>query len=93
MIVSPDEIAQLGAFLPKLVGFVGATRLLPAPTGPIAAFIAEHAGEIAIFEKVSDFFCPGAGGIEAFLVFALQYSHPMDEREAAEWMRRQGAEA
>lgn len=92
MIVSPDEIEKLGGFLPKVIGFVGATRLLSAPKGPIAEFITAHETEIAIFEKVSNFFFPGAGGIEAFLFFVLKYSHPMDEREAAEWMRRQNTE-
>src|ERR1051326_1846733 len=42
--------------------------------------------------KALGLFFPGAGGIEAFFVEVLMYSHPMDEREAAEWMRRQGAE-
>lgn len=92
MIVSPDEIERLGGFLPKLIGFVGASRLLPEPKGPIADFLAAHAGEIAIVEKLSDFFFPGAGGIEAFLVFALKYSHPMDAAEAEVWMQRQNTE-
>jgi hypothetical protein len=58
VIVTPDDIEKLGGFLPKLIGFVGATRLLPAPKGPIAEFIAAHADEIAVLEKLSDFFSP-----------------------------------
>ncbi len=92
MLVSPDEIERLGGFLPKLIGFVGATRLLPEPKGPIADFIAAHAGEIAIAEKISDFLLPGAGGIEALIFFALKYSHPMDAAEAEVWMQRQNTE-
>ncbi len=92
MILGPDDIARLGAFLPKLIGFVGAVRPLPEPKGPIADFIIAHATEIGIFEKVSNYFVPGAGGIEAFIVLALEYSHPMDEVEAAAWMSRQNTE-
>lgn len=93
VILSPDDIAKLGGFLPKLIGAVDASRLLPKPKGAIADFIAAHEGEIAVFEKVSDFFFPGAGGIEAFFVFALRYSHPMDATEAARWMDAQNTEA
>lgn len=89
MIISPEDIAKLGNFLPKLIGFVGAARLLPDPDGPIADFVNAHPSEIALFEKVSDFFFPGAGGIEAFLILALEYSHPMDEAESRLWMQRQ----
>lgn len=89
MILTPGEVATIANAIPKLIGVVQASRLLPDPQGPIADFIAQHAEFIAILERLANFFFPGAGtGIEV-LLFIIEYSHQMDPQETDVWMKRQ----
>lgn len=80
------------AFIPQLLGFIGAGRLSTDPQNAIADFIVAHRVEIAIVEKLSDYILPGSGTAERLLLFMLEKSHPMDQAEANEWMRRQNTE-
>lgn len=92
MIVSPAEVAAIANAIPKIIGMVETSRLLPDPTGPVADFVAGHPEEIAIIERLANFFFPGAGtGIEV-LLFIAEYSHPMNPQETDLWMNRQNPE-
>lgn len=92
MILTLGEVATIANAIPKLIGMVQASRLLPDPQGPVAEFIAKHPEEIAILERLANFFFPGAGtGIEV-LLFIVEYSHPMNPQETDVWMNRQNPE-